>query len=152
MASDERHSPGDWSEGKMRSALTDAAPGVRRYLFGMCGSWERSEEIAQEALMKAWAGRESFDGRARVRTWVFAIARNQWLDGLRRNRARPREMTTMQEPTLLSGEPPPHSAVAHEELRIAVRAAVDQHRAESWTALAAVAGEKASGKCRINVS
>ncbi len=48
MASDERHSPGDWSEGKMRSALTDAAPAVRRYLFGMCGSWERSEEIAQE--------------------------------------------------------------------------------------------------------
>ena len=136
VANEEVHCPSDLSEGKMRSELADAAPAVRRYLFGMCGSWECSEEVAQEALMKAWARRESFDGRAHIRTWVFAIARNAWRDRLRRTRTHPREMTMTQEPTLLSNEPPPHAAAARVELRAAVRSAMDELPPEQREALA----------------
>ena len=46
---------GSAHRGALRSALTEAAPAVRRYLFGMCGRWDEAEDLSQEALLKAWA-------------------------------------------------------------------------------------------------
>ena len=45
--------------------------------------------LAQDALLKAWRKRASFDGRSDVRTWIIAISRNHWLDCVRRKRCRP---------------------------------------------------------------
>ena len=124
------------SEGELRAAVGEAGAAVRRFLFGMCGDWEEAEDIAQEALLKAWDRRESFDGRSGVRTWVFAIARNQWLDRLRRRAARP-ATEPMNDATYI----PAHSAAPDAGLRRvevvrAVRAALGELPAEQREALA----------------
>lgn len=124
------------AEGDLRAAIAEAAIPVRRFLFGMCCDWERAEDLAQEALLRAWGRRATFDGRADVRTWIFAIARNRWLDGLRRDRSAPR-METMNEATYIPhrGEAP-EAGLHREEQARAVRAALGELPAEQREALA----------------
>src|SRR5580704_4097930 len=70
---------------------------VRRYqgrVYGLAHSIVRdptqAEEIAQEALIRAWRHSHSYDpGRGSVSTWVLTITRNLAVDTLRRKGAQP---------------------------------------------------------------
>jgi len=124
------------SASAFRRGLGDAGPAVRRYLFGMCGDWDLADDLAQGALLKAWRRRASFDGRAKLTTWVFAIARNHWLDELRGRRTRPREQTMPEDATTATPHPGPHATAALGELRLAVAAAMEKLPAEQREALA----------------
>ena len=89
----------------VRTTLEKAGPAVRRFLFAMGVSWDDAEDAAQETLLRAWRDRASFDGRADVRTWIFRIARNHYLDVVRQRDLfdRKRPMTALH----LAREPPP---------------------------------------------
>jgi len=128
--------PGAPSEGDLRAAIADAGAAVRRFLFGMCGDWDAAEEMAQEALLKAWSKRDRFDGRAEIRTWVFAIARNHWLDRLRRKRTAPQ--TEPMNDGMYISQPgnSPAAAAGRGELAQAVGAALTTLPAEQREALA----------------
>jgi RNA polymerase sigma-70 factor (ECF subfamily) len=108
---------------KLRAELVEAAPAVRRFLFGLCGDWHRSEDLSQEALLKAWRKRETFDGRSALRTWVFTIARNHWLSSLRTLARRPRE-EPVNESTHLDSQIGPVSSASRGELAEAVARAL----------------------------
>jgi len=57
----------------------------------MLGSPEEAEEVLQDAILNLWRHASAFDdSRASVRTYLFAIARNQCLTRLRARRSRPR--------------------------------------------------------------
>jgi len=121
---------------ELRRAIAESFGPVRRYIYLQCGAWHEAEDIAQEALLRAWRSRDSFDGRAKPKTWIFTIARNHWRDRLRRKRSRPevRPMTETME--LPEAGPTPHAAAARSELREAVRLAVAALPAEQREALA----------------
>jgi RNA polymerase sigma-70 factor (ECF subfamily) len=76
-----------------QAAFTEAAERHRRELqvhcYRMLGSIEDAEDLVQETLMRAWRRRESFEGRASVRAWLYKIATNACLDALKR---RPRRV------------------------------------------------------------
>ena len=56
---------------------------LRRFLRGLCGGdGFRADDIAQEALLKAYLSFERFQGRSRFSTWLFRIAYNCWYDQL----------------------------------------------------------------------
>ncbi|MEO8888320.1 MAG: sigma-70 family RNA polymerase sigma factor [Jatrophihabitantaceae bacterium] len=56
----------------------------------MVGDRALAEDIAQEALLRAWRHAAIFDpGRASVITWLLSITRNLAIDSLRRRRATP---------------------------------------------------------------
>ena len=58
---------------------------LRRFLRGLCsGDGSRADDIAQEALLKAYLSFERFEGRARFSTWLFRIAYNCFYDHMRR--------------------------------------------------------------------
>ncbi|MCU0490096.1 MAG: RNA polymerase sigma factor [Chloroflexaceae bacterium] len=57
---------------------------VQHYLFQLCGSPDLAEELAQETFVKACTGLLNFRGDCTVATWLFRIARNCYLDSLRR--------------------------------------------------------------------
>jgi RNA polymerase sigma-70 factor, ECF subfamily len=121
---------------ELRAAVADAGPAVRRFLFGMCGDWDQAEDLAQEALLKAWDRRESFDGRSGARTWIFAIARNQWLDRLRRRAVRP-ATEPMNDATYIPAKAsPPDGDLRRGEVVRAVRAALGELPADQREALA----------------
>jgi len=121
----------------VRAALCEVGPAVRRYLFGMCGDWDEAEDLTQEALLKAWRKRAGFDGRADPKTWIFRIARNHWLDGLRRRRVRPIEQAMTEDTYASEGSSPqPFQAAARGELAAAIHRALGTLPPEQQEALA----------------
>ncbi len=63
------------------------APRVKAYLLRLGSDDGAAEEIAQEAMVTVWRKAGTFDpSQASVSTWVFTIARNKRIDGLRRTR------------------------------------------------------------------
>jgi RNA polymerase sigma-70 factor, ECF subfamily len=75
--------------------LEERLEGHRAELIGYCsrilGSRVEAEDAVQDALTRAWCGRDRFEGRAAVRSWLYRIATNVCIDHLhlRRRRAHP---------------------------------------------------------------
>src|SRR5207302_1054305 len=61
------------------------------HCYRMLGSFHDAEDALQEALLRAWRGLESFQGRSALRPWLYRIATNACLDIIasRRRRALP---------------------------------------------------------------
>ncbi len=57
----------------------------------MVGSFDDSEDLVQETLLKAWRNRAGFEGHSSLRAWLYKIATNTTLDFLRRHERRPQQ-------------------------------------------------------------
>lgn len=57
---------------------------VQSYLYRLCGSADLAEELTQETFVRACTGLLHFRGESSVATWLFRIARNAYLNSLRR--------------------------------------------------------------------
>jgi len=81
------------------------APRIKAYLMRSGSDAETAEELVQEALLTVWRRADTFDAsQASVATWVFTIARNKRIDGLRRMR---RPELDPQDPALVPNEERP---------------------------------------------
>ncbi len=61
------------------------APRLQRYLLGLGVASSLAEELVQEALIRLWRKAAQFNPRrASVSTWLFRIARNLYIDTVRR--------------------------------------------------------------------
>ena len=49
---------------------------LRRFVFSLSSNWQDADDIAQEALIKAFRAFPSFDGRASLSTWLYTVARS----------------------------------------------------------------------------
>jgi RNA polymerase sigma-70 factor (ECF subfamily) len=72
------------------------------YCYRMLGSAFEAEDAVQETLVKAWRNIERFEGRSKLRTWLYSIATNVCLDmaGARERRARPMDLGPAREPVI----------------------------------------------------
>jgi RNA polymerase sigma-70 factor (ECF subfamily) len=56
---------------------------VFRMAVAMLRDTGRAEEVTQDIFLKVWRALPSYDGRALVSTWLYAIARNACLSAIR---------------------------------------------------------------------
>ena len=59
---------------------------VYRYLCSLTRDADAAEDLLSETFLRALRGLSGYDGRADVKTWLCAIARNAWIDALRRKK------------------------------------------------------------------
>ena len=65
------------------------------HCYRMVGSYEESEDLVQETLLRAWRKRDTYEGRSTFRAWLYRIATNASLDAIHR---RPRSRQTAHGP------------------------------------------------------
>jgi RNA polymerase sigma-70 factor (TIGR02960 family) len=66
------------------------------HCYRMLASYEDAQDSTQETFLRAWAKRQSFQGRASLRTWLYRIATNACLDFLEKRRDRTPIATELQ--------------------------------------------------------
>ena len=56
--------------------LVALIPHLRAFSRSMCSRRELADDLAQDALMKAWRARDSFHSGTNLKAWLFTILRN----------------------------------------------------------------------------
>lgn len=59
------------------------------HCYRMLGSFDEAEDALQDAFLRAWNARAGFAGGEGLRAWLYKIATNVCLDGLRAKQRRP---------------------------------------------------------------
>lgn len=54
-------------------------------IYGMTGDYHLAEDLTQEAFLKAFQAKESFNGKAKFSTWLYRIAVNVVIDHQRKS-------------------------------------------------------------------
>ncbi len=67
---------------------------VYRYAIRLAGRPDLAEDLTQEALLRAWRGRNKLRDPQVARVWLLRIVSNVWTDHLRQARFRPRLLET----------------------------------------------------------
>lgn len=70
---------------EFRDQMVALIPALRAFARGLCGNRELADDLAQEAMMRAWAARNSFTMGTNFRAWMFMIVRNQFYTTMRKN-------------------------------------------------------------------
>jgi RNA polymerase sigma-70 factor (ECF subfamily) len=68
-----------------RSDLVALIPSLRAFARGLCGQRDLADDLAQDAMIRAWAARSSYTQGSNFRAWMFMILRNQFYTTIRKN-------------------------------------------------------------------
>jgi RNA polymerase sigma-70 factor (ECF subfamily) len=68
-----------------KSDLIPLIPKMRAFARTLCGDATQADDLAQEALAKAWASRGSYTPGTNLKAWTFMIVRNQFYSDKRRS-------------------------------------------------------------------
>ena len=60
------------------------AADVYRYIWGLCRNEALAEDILQDTMLKAVTGFDKFRGDSSVKTWLFGIAKNLYINCVKR--------------------------------------------------------------------
>jgi RNA polymerase sigma-70 factor (ECF subfamily) len=73
-------------EPALRDELLAAIPSLRAYAFSLTNSWDRTDDLVQDTITRAWAGIDRFERGSNLNAWLFTILRNQLYSTHRKRR------------------------------------------------------------------
>lgn len=71
---------------EFRNDLIGCIPPLRAFAVSLTGNADRADDLVQEALLKAWANRGSFEPGTRLKAWLFTILRNEFYTVFRKRK------------------------------------------------------------------
>ncbi len=77
-----RHSLDDQ---EFKAELADLIPHLRAFARSLCGDPTLADDLAQDAMLKAWKARASFQPGTNMKAWAFTILRNLFYSEKRRS-------------------------------------------------------------------
>ena len=118
MTSDPGHSSvdGQRRDGLFRDELVALIPQLRAFARTLCGEAAAADDLAQDAMLKAWDARNSFELGTNMKAWTFMILRNQFYSERRRSWRQSQLDQEVAERTLVAVDDP-EAPVALDELR-----------------------------------
>ncbi len=102
-----------------KSELEGLIPHLRAFARTLTGDATAADDLAQDALMKAWDARASFQMGTNMKAWTFMILRNQFYSEKRRSWRQNQLDQEAAERTLVAVDDP-ESPIALDELRQAL--------------------------------
>ena len=89
-----------------QAELVALIPPMRAFARSMCGDFSHAEDLAQEAVLKAWQSRASFTPGTNMKAWTFMILRNQFYSEKRRSwRQQPLDQEVAERTIIASDDP-----------------------------------------------
>ncbi|HYD72015.1 MAG TPA: sigma-70 family RNA polymerase sigma factor [Candidatus Binatia bacterium] len=114
------------------AAFARYAPRVKSYLLRLGAPGAIAEDLAQDAMVSVWRRAASYDpAKAKASTWIFVIARNAWIDKLRREKVELAYRETSSVPEESADEPPDEAAMrmqTEEQVSAALATLSDEQR------------------------
>ena len=90
---------------------------LRGFLLALCcGKKDDADDLAQDALVKAYLSCAGYQDKGRFRSWLFKIAHNTFLN----HRASMRTMASIEEARLVVSNTSADSAFQHQDLYLAL--------------------------------
>src|SRR5512144_1461560 len=99
-----------------KKELVQLIPHLRAFARTLCGDPAAADDLAQDAMMKAWDARASFQMGTNMKAWTFMILRNQFYSEKRRSWRQSQLDQEAAERTLVAVDDP-EAPVALDELR-----------------------------------
>ena len=91
---------------------------LRGFLLALCcGKKDDADDLAQDALVKAYLSLAGYQNKGKFRSWLFKIAYNTFLN----HKASCRTMESIDEARSLIGGPAADSSFEHQDLYLALR-------------------------------
>jgi RNA polymerase sigma-70 factor (ECF subfamily) len=117
MAGSEKRAPQDGAnDNAFKRELVQLIPHLRAFARTLCGDPAAADDLAQDAMMKAWDARNSFQMGTNMKAWTFMILRNQFYSEKRRSWRQSQLDQEAAERTLVAVDDP-EAPVALDELR-----------------------------------
>lgn len=107
------------SEAIFKKDLVKLIPHLRAFARTLCGDAAAADDLAQDAIMKAWDARSSFQIGTNMKAWTFMILRNQFYSEKRRSWRQSQLDQESAERTLVAPDDP-EAPVALDEMRLAL--------------------------------
>ncbi len=102
-----------------KKELVGLIPHLRAFARTLCGDATAADDLAQDAMMKAWDARASFQMGTNMKAWTFMILRNQFYSEKRRSWRQSQLDQEAAERTLVAVDDP-EAPVALDELRLSL--------------------------------
>ena len=109
----------DEEEKTFKKDLVGLIPHLRAFARTLCGDAAAADDLAQDAVMKAWDARSSFQMGTNMKAWTFMILRNQFYSEKRRSWRQSQLDQEAAERTLVATDDPA-SPIALDEMRLAL--------------------------------
>ena len=93
-------------QAEFKQLITELIPQMRAFARSLCSSAAAADDLAQEALLKAWKSREKFEKGTNLKAWVFTILRNHFYSEKRRSWRRQSLDPGIAEATLVASDDP----------------------------------------------
>ena len=107
--------------------LVQLIPHLRAFARTLCGDAAAADDLAQDAMLKAWDARQSFQMGTNMKAWTFMILRNQFYSEKRRSWRQSQLDQEAAERTLIAVDDP-SAPVELDELRQALAVLPDEQR------------------------
>ncbi|CAN5831547.1 sigma-70 family RNA polymerase sigma factor [soil metagenome] len=120
MAGDDKNADRSPAEDEaFKRELVKLIPHLRAFARTLAGEPAGADDLAQDAMMKAWDARKSFQMGTNMKAWTFMILRNQFYSEKRRSWRQTQLDQEAAERTLVAVDDP-EAPVALDELRLSL--------------------------------